>query len=67
MRVGDRSITGLVKTFGERPPGDLIVTIASDNDLEIAVVNGNAAKELGLAAGVLVEAVELHGEATGQG
>ena len=35
--------TGLMNTYGNRPPGSLIAVVGSSGRLELAVVNGNAA------------------------
>lgn len=57
VRVRDTEIKTFVKTFGERPPGDLIAYINSEDSLGIAVVNGNATKRLGAENGDKVEVV----------
>ncbi|MCB0011206.1 MAG: SAM-dependent chlorinase/fluorinase [Anaerolineales bacterium] len=50
-------IEGIVKTFGSRPIGSLIAHIGTEHDLCIAVVNGNAAAQLGGQVGDIVEIV----------
>lgn len=50
-----KKIFGLVNTFGERPPGDLIALMGSTGNLGISVVNGNAAAGLGVKVGDVVE------------
>jgi S-adenosylmethionine hydrolase len=55
--AGGKQIDGLVKTFGERPPGSLIALIGTSHDLIISVVNGDAAHTLNVSLG---EAVEVH-------
>ena len=55
--IAGREIHGLVKTFGDRGRGELIALIDSDNSLAIAIVNGNAAHELGVGFGDPVEVV----------
>jgi len=57
VRAGDHEIDGLVKTFGEKAAGELVSLIDSDNCLAISIVNGNAAKELGLDIGDPVEVI----------
>ena len=42
-------IHGLSRTYGDRPPGALVALVGSAGYLEIAEVNGSAAKRLGLA------------------
>jgi S-adenosyl-L-methionine hydrolase (adenosine-forming) len=58
VRLCGVAITGLVKTFGERPDGELIALYGSTGNLLVAVVNGNAAQRLGAKVGDTVE-VEL--------
>lgn len=55
VRVCNRGISGLVRTFGERPPGTLIALYGTEHDLNIAVVNGNAQATLRAKIGDLVE------------
>jgi hypothetical protein len=55
VRLKGREIHGLVKTFGERPTGTLVALINSNGFLDISIVNGSAAAELGAHAGDLVE------------
>jgi hypothetical protein len=57
VKAGSVTITGLARTFGERPDGDLVATIGTENDLMIAVVKGSAAERLNMAVG---DAVEVH-------
>lgn len=38
--------TGVVTTYGSRPPGSLVAVIGSSGRLELAIVNGNAAATL---------------------
>jgi S-adenosyl-L-methionine hydrolase (adenosine-forming) len=51
IQVGDVRIQGLVNTFGDRPPGDLIALIDSYNHLCISIVNGSAADKLKIRVG----------------
>ena len=51
VRLGDIEINGLVNTFGERPVGELIALIGSTGNLGIALVNGDAAANLGVKQG----------------
>jgi S-adenosylmethionine hydrolase len=55
--IAGREIHGLVKTFGDRGRGELIALIDSDNSLALAIVNGNAAHELGVNFGDPVEVI----------
>jgi len=58
LRISGRHIDGVVRTFGDRLPNDLIAFEDSDGFIAIAVVNGNAAAFLGSEIGDLVEMVE---------
>ncbi|CAE7432056.1 steT, partial [Symbiodinium sp. CCMP2456] len=40
-------VDGLIKTYGEREPGSLVALIGSSGQLELAVVQGNAAQKYG--------------------
>jgi S-adenosylmethionine hydrolase len=55
--VGGRQIGPLRRAYGDLPPGSPLALISSANMLEIAINQGSAAKDLGLAAGqeVVVE------------
>jgi S-adenosylmethionine hydrolase len=46
VRLGGVEIRGLVKTFGERPAGELVALFGSTGNLIVSVVNGNAAQRL---------------------
>jgi S-adenosyl-L-methionine hydrolase (adenosine-forming) len=46
IEILDKRIDGLVWTYGEQPPGTIIALIGSSDRVEIAVVNGNAARSL---------------------
>ncbi len=49
--LGDVIIHGLNKTFGERPEGEWVAFIDSDDYLALAIVNGNAASKAQCGAG----------------
>jgi S-adenosylmethionine hydrolase len=51
VRLSGIEINGLVNTFGERPVGELIALIGSTGNLGIALVNGDAAANLGVKLG----------------
>jgi len=55
VRLGGVEIDSLVRTFGERPAGELITFWGSGDELCVAVVNGSAAARLGIAVGAPVE------------
>lgn len=56
VRVGNREAP-MVRTYGEALPGALVALIGSSDRLELAVVDGNAAKTLNLGVG---QAVTVH-------
>jgi S-adenosylmethionine hydrolase len=51
VRIGATSILGLVRTFGERRPGEVVALIGSTGNLVVSVVNGSASAQLGLHVG----------------
>ncbi len=59
VKVGLRDviITGLVRTFGERPAGELVALYGSTGNLIISVVNGDAARRLNASVGDQVTVV----------
>jgi S-adenosylmethionine hydrolase len=54
IEIADERIEGIVRTYGERPTGTLIALIGSSGWVEIAVVNGDAARQLTAGAGTTV-------------
>lgn len=57
VRIRGAEIHGLVRTFGDRAPGELVALIGSDEELVIARVNGHAGDTLGAQVGDPVEVV----------
>jgi hypothetical protein len=55
IRIHDHEIEGLIESYGHRKVGELIALIDSEYHLEIAVVNGSAARTLGAQIGDVVE------------
>jgi S-adenosylmethionine hydrolase len=53
-----REIHGLVRTFGERPPGELVALFGSTGNLIISVVNGDAASRIQAKPGDMVEVIK---------
>jgi S-adenosylmethionine hydrolase len=51
VRVGERTLRGLVRAYGASPVGSLVAIIGSSGRLEIAQVGGDAASRLGLGEG----------------
>ncbi len=58
VKICSSTIAGMVKTFGERPDGELIALYGSSGNLIISTVNGSAAKRLGANIGDLVEVIK---------
>lgn len=56
--LGGVEINGLVNTFGDRSPGELIALFGTTNDLIVSVVNGSAADRLHVQVGEPVEVSE---------
>jgi hypothetical protein len=59
VRLRGQEIHGLVNTFGERVPGDLVALFGTHNDLMVSVVNGNACQRLGAEFGDRVEVIPV--------
>ena len=51
FNVGGRNISGVVESYGWRNSGELVALVDSEGFVEIAVVNGSAARELGIKVG----------------
>jgi S-adenosyl-L-methionine hydrolase (adenosine-forming) len=54
VEIAGQRIQGIGRTYGDRPPGSLIVLLGSSGWVEIAVVNGDAARLLTAGAGTTV-------------
>jgi hypothetical protein len=62
FHIGGHVIRGLVGSYGNRPAGEPVALVDSENCIEIAVVNGSAARLFGVKVGDVVEVVEsAHG------
>lgn len=61
VRLKDAEVRGMVDTFGERPPGELVALLGSTGNLIISVVNGNAADRLHAQPGDVLEVAVPHG------
>jgi hypothetical protein len=57
VHLGGVEINGLVRTFGERPAGELVALYGSTDYLIVSVVNGSAAQRLEVKVGDPVEVV----------
>ena len=55
LRLHEAEVRGITESYGHKQPGDLIALVDSEDYLEIAVVNGNAAQKLGAKVGDIVE------------
>ena len=55
IKIKERIINGVVKSFGEGQPGELVGLIDSDDRLAISMVNGSASHLLGAQVGDRVE------------
>jgi S-adenosylmethionine hydrolase len=54
LEIAGNRIEGLVRTYGDRPPGALVALVGSSGWIEIAVVNGDAAAQLMVGPGTTV-------------
>ena len=59
FRLRGREVIGLVASYGHEQPGQLVALVDSENYVEIAIVNGSAAKTLGAQVGDMVEVVTI--------
>ncbi len=57
VRLREKEVPGLARTFGERPPGELMALYGSTGNLIVSVVNGNAADRLGAQVGDVVDVI----------
>lgn len=59
VRIGGAVLNGLVRTFGDGVPGDLVALFGSTGSLIISEVNGNAADRLKIRVGAAVTVEKL--------
>jgi len=57
VRIRGQEIVGIIESYGHRQAGDLVAVVDSEYYIEVAVVNGSAAKKLGAQVGDLVEVI----------
>jgi S-adenosylmethionine hydrolase len=57
IRIHGREVRGLVTSYGNEQPGELVALVDSENYIEVAIVNGSAAKILGAQVGEIVEVI----------
>ncbi|MFC2053876.1 S-adenosyl-l-methionine hydroxide adenosyltransferase family protein [Chloroflexota bacterium] len=63
VQVKEVTISGLSQTFGEQPSGSLVALINSEGFLEIAEVNGSAARRINAVTYDLVEVLPIERDA----
>lgn len=54
IEVAGSRIEGLVRAYGERPPGTLVALVGSSGWVEISLVNGDAGRTIGAGPGATV-------------
>ena len=57
IKIRGHEIDGIIDSYGHREVGDLVAVVDSEYYIEVAVVNGSAARKLGAEVGDLVEVV----------
>lgn len=57
FRLRGAEVNDINESYGHKKPDDLIAVVDSEDYIEIAVVNGNAAQELGAKVGDVVEVI----------
>ena len=57
FRLRGAEVNGVVESYGHRSVGDLVAVVDSEDFIEIAVVNGNAAQKLGAQIGDVVDVI----------
>lgn len=55
LQLCGRQVEGIVDSYGHRQPGELVALVDSEGFVEVAVVNGSAARLLGAQLGDVVE------------
>jgi hypothetical protein len=59
FQLRGREVRGLVASYGNDEPGELVALVDSENHIEIAIVNGSAAQTLGVKVGDIVDVIIL--------
>ena len=57
FRLRGRDVRGMVSSYGQRSIGELVALVDSENYIELAIVNGNAARILQAQVGDIVEVI----------
>jgi len=55
--LGDSEVHGVADSYGQKQAGELVAVVDSEEFIELAIVNGNAAHTLGVKVGDVVEVV----------
>lgn len=61
IQMGSIELSGIAKTYGEHPPETVVALFGSGGFLEIAVVNGHAARQLHACRGDAIEVTSPEG------
>jgi S-adenosylmethionine hydrolase len=59
IHIHGRELRGLVISYGNKKPGELVALVDSENYIEVAIVNGSAANKLGAQVGEIVEVIDV--------
>lgn len=54
IEIAGERVEGLVRTYGDRPPGTLVALVGSSGWVEVSLVNGDAARTIGAGPGATV-------------
>jgi hypothetical protein len=57
FRLREHEVRGMVSSYGQRSSGELVALVDSENFIELAIVNGNAARSLQAQVGDIVEVI----------
>ena len=57
FRLNDVEVNGVVDSYGHQHAGELIAVVDSEEFIEFAIVNGNAAQKLGAKVGEVVDVI----------
>jgi S-adenosylmethionine hydrolase len=57
VHIGSNQISGLVNTFGDARPGEMVALFGSTGNLIVSEVNGNASARLGVHVGDAIRVV----------
>jgi S-adenosylmethionine hydrolase len=57
IHIHGREVRELVTSYGEKRTGELVALVDSENYIEVAIVNGSAAKILGAQVGEIIEVI----------